>query len=124
MYCKLRKTKPFFSYFITSMLYCTQVIHNGKPKKFRLLLYIYIYCLFIAQTPEMSMMLRLYKAFVLQHLQYCSLMWHFCGTRNCDRFESLNKRILRYIFNDTMSSHDVLLKKAKHLYTMEDFTNW
>jgi len=66
-----------------------------------------------------NVMLRLYKAFILQHLQYCSLIWHFSGTRNCDKLESLNKRILRFIFNDSLSSYDELLKKAKiaSLYT-------
>ena len=66
-----------------------------------------------------NVMLRLYKAFILPHLQYCSLIWHFSGTRNCDKLESLNKRILRSIFNDSSSSYDELLKKAKiaSLYT-------
>ena len=64
-------------------------------------------------------MLRLYKAFILPHFQYCSLIWYFSGTRNCDKLESLNKRILRFIFNDSLSSYDELLKKAKiaSLYT-------
>ena len=39
-----------------------------------------------------KVMLRLYKAFILPHFQYCSLIWHFSGTRNCDKLESLNKR--------------------------------
>ena len=60
-----------------------------------------------------NVMLRLYKAFILPHLQCCSLIWYFCGTRNCDWLESLNKHILRFIFNDSMSSYDELLKKAK-----------
>ena len=36
----------------------------------------------------------------------------FSGTRNCDKLESLNKRILRVIFNDAFSSYTELLKKA------------
>ena len=66
-----------------------------------------------------NVMLRLYKAFILRHFQYCSLIWHFSGTRNCDKLESLKKRILRFIFNDSLSSYDELLKKAKiaSLYT-------
>lgn len=66
-----------------------------------------------------NVMLRLYKAFILPHFQYCSLIWHFSGTRNCNKLESLNKRILRFIFNDSLSSYDELLKKAKiaSLYT-------
>jgi len=57
-------------------------------------------------------MLRLCKAFTLPHFQYCSLIWNFCGTRNCDKLETLHKRILRFIFNDANSSYDELLKKA------------
>ena len=70
-------------------------------------------------TITSNVMLRLYKAFILPHLQYCSLIWRFSGTRNCDKLESLNKRILRSIFNDSSSSYDELLKKAKiaSLYT-------
>ena len=60
-----------------------------------------------------NIILRLYKAFVLPHFQYCSLIWHFSGTRNCDKLESLNKRILRFVFNDTKSCYEELLKKAK-----------
>ena len=41
-------------------------------------------------------MLRLYKAFILPHLQYCSLIWHFSGTRNCDKLESLKTYLAIY----------------------------
>lgn len=37
-----------------------------------------------------NVMLRLYKAFILPHLQYNFLIWHVSGTRNCDKLESLN----------------------------------
>ena len=47
------------------------------------------------------------------------LICHFSGTRNCDKLEPLNKRIFRFIFRDSLSSYDELLKKAKiaSLYT-------
>jgi len=41
-----------------------------------------------------NVMLHLYKAFILPHPQYCSLIWHFSGSRNCDKLESLNECIL------------------------------
>ena len=56
---------------------------------------------------------RLYKAFILLHFQYCSFIWHFSGTRNCNKLESLNKLSLRFIFNDSLSNYNELLKKAK-----------
>ena len=37
-----------------------------------------------------NVMLRLYKAFILPHLQYNFLIWHVSGTSNCDKLESLN----------------------------------
>ena len=45
--------------------------------------------------------LKLYYAFILPHFQYCSMVWHFCSARNCEKLESLNtgKRALRIVFN-------------------------
>ena len=50
-----------------------------------------------------NVMLRLYKAFMLPHFHYCSLIWHFCGARNRDKLELLIKGILRFI--STISWH-------------------
>ena len=57
--------------------------------------------------------LKLYNAFILPHLQYCSTVWHFCSARNRDQLESLNKRALRVIFNDKVSSYQQLLHKSE-----------
>ena len=35
-----------------------------------------------------STMLKLYKALVLPHVQYCSVVWHFCSSRNSEKLES------------------------------------
>ena len=59
-----------------------------------------------------STMLKLYKAFVLQHFQYCSPVWRFCSSRNSDKLETLNKRILRVVFNDKDSTYCQLLERA------------
>ena len=56
--------------------------------------------------------LKLYNAFILPHFLYCSLAWHFCSTRNCDKLEPLNKRTLRIVFNDKVSSYQQLLCKS------------
>ena len=58
-----------------------------------------------------STMLRLYKAFILPHLYYCSVVWHFCGKRSTDKMEALNKRILRFILKDNDSNYSQLLEK-------------
>ena len=60
-----------------------------------------------------STMLRLYKAFILPHFYYCSIVWHFCGKRNTDKMEALNKRILRFILKDNDSNYSQLLEKAR-----------
>ena len=57
--------------------------------------------------------LKLYNAFILPHLQYCSTVWHFCSARNCEKLESLNKRALRIVFNDKVSSYQQLLHKSE-----------
>ena len=57
--------------------------------------------------------LKLYNAFILPHLQYCSTVWHFCSARNRDKLESLNKRALRVVFNDKVSSYQQLLYKSE-----------
>ena len=61
---------------------------------------------------DTSTMLKLYKAFVLPHFQYCSVVWHFCSSRNSEKLESLNKRALRVVFNDKESTYSQLLDRA------------
>ena len=39
-------------------------------------------------------------------------MWHFCGARNTDKIEVLNKRILRFILGDFESAYYNLLDKV------------
>ena len=58
-------------------------------------------------------LLRLYKAFILPHFSYCSTVWHFCGSRNSDKLEALNRRILRFILRDRNSTYNQLLDKTK-----------
>ena len=56
-------------------------------------------------------LLKLYKAFILPHSYYCSSVWYFCGARNADKVDNLNKRILRFILQDYSSPYDILLCK-------------
>ena len=57
-------------------------------------------------------LLKLYKAFILPHFYYCSSVWHFCGARNADKVDNLNKHILRFILQDYSSPYDILLSKV------------
>ena len=57
-------------------------------------------------------LLKLYKAYILPHFDYCSSVWHFCGTQNTDKLEALNKRILRFTLGDYLSPYDSLLNRV------------
>ena len=52
---------------------------------------------------------RLYEAFILLHLNYCSIIWNHCGKKNADKLEKINERCLNFVFNDFHSTYDELL---------------
>ena len=54
---------------------------------------------------------RLYLAYFLPHLTYCSTVWFHCGKRNADIIEKLNESILRFVFNDFNDSYEKLLQE-------------
>ena len=58
-------------------------------------------------------LLKLYKAFILPHFYYSSSKWHFCGARNADKVDNLNKLILRFIIQDYNSPYDILLRQVQ-----------
>ena len=43
---------------------------------------------------------KLYKAFIVPYFSYCSIVWHFCGARNKNKLEQLNKRGLRIVLDE------------------------
>ena len=57
-------------------------------------------------------LLKFYKVFILPHFYYCSSVCHFCGARNTDKVDNLNKRILRFILQDYSSPYEILLSKV------------
>ena len=83
-----------------------------------------IFCMTIDNKLQLNVMIRfrkliskaalikLYKAFILPHIYYCSSVWHFCGARNTEKIEVLNKRILRFILGDFESAYYNLLDKV------------
>ena len=54
---------------------------------------------------------RLYLAYFLPHLTYCSTVWLQCGKRNADVIENLNQSILCFVFNDFNNSYEKLLQE-------------
>ena len=57
-------------------------------------------------------MLKLYKAFVLPHFLYCSVVWHFWSSRNSEKLETLNKPAPSVVFNDRELTYSQLLERA------------
>ena len=55
--------------------------------------------------------IRLYKAFTMPYFLYCSGAWHFCGVRNSDKLQSLNKLAFRIILDDNHNTYETFLKK-------------
>jgi len=53
--------------------------------------------------------LKLYHAFVISNLCYCSLVWHFCGVKNTRRIEKVHERSLRFVLNEYNHSYTDLL---------------
>ena len=54
---------------------------------------------------------KLYKAFIVPYFRYCSAVWHFCGARNRNKLESLNKRALRIVLDEKSLHYQELLSK-------------
>ena len=54
----------------------------------------------------------------MPHFNYCSSVWQFCGARNTEKIDTLNKRILRFILQEYNSPYDSLLSRvnSKSLY--------
>ena len=46
----------------------------------------------------------------MPHFMHCSTIWHFCGARNSEKLELLNKFILRIILDDEASTYEMLLE--------------
>ena len=55
----------------------------------------------------------IYYSFILSNLNYCPLVWHFCGENNTKKLESIQERALRFIYEDENSSYEKLLEKSK-----------
>ena len=57
-------------------------------------------------------LLKLSQPSILPNFNDCSSVCHFCGARNVDKVDNLNKRILRFILLDYSSPYDILLSKV------------
>ena len=55
--------------------------------------------------------LKVYDAFIMSNFAYCPIVWNSCGTENSKNLENVNKRALRVVFDDRISSYKDLLQK-------------
>ena len=54
--------------------------------------------------------LCVFRSFILSHFNYCPIVWHFCSKYNT--VKKIQKRGLRFGYNDYSSSYETLLSKA------------
>jgi hypothetical protein len=54
----------------------------------------------------------IYTSFIKSNFNYCPVVWHFCGITSSRKLENIQKRALRFVYNDYISSYDQLLQKA------------
>ena len=62
-----------------------------------------------------EILFKLYKAYILPHFYYCSSVWHFCGARDADKLEALNKRILIDLYLEITRLHTTLFSQKSTL---------
>ena len=54
----------------------------------------------------------IYNSFIMSNVNYCPLVWHFCGQVNNQKLEKIQERALRILFADYNSSYTELLGRA------------
>ena len=54
----------------------------------------------------------LVQSFVFSNFNYCPSVWHFSSEKSMRKIEKIHERALRFLSNDSTSSHDDLFSKA------------
>ena len=54
----------------------------------------------------------IYNSFIASNVNYCPLVWHFCGATNSNKLEKLWERSLRMVYNDFESPIQSLINKS------------
>ena len=66
----------------------------------------------LARHLDQGCRMSIFRAFILTHLNYCALVWHFCGATNAKKLERIQCRALRFVFLDFNSYYATLLDRA------------
>ena len=56
--------------------------------------------------------ISIYNAFLSANFTYCNTVWHFCSNRSLYMLERVNKKALRVVLNDYVSTYRDLLDKV------------
>lgn len=51
----------------------------------------------------------LYQSFILSNFNFCPIVWHFCSAKNSHKIENVQKRALKFLLDDNVSSYETLL---------------
>ena len=54
----------------------------------------------------------LINSYIISNINYCPLVWIFSTAKSLNKIESLQKRALRFLYNDYSISYEDLLEKA------------
>ena len=57
--------------------------------------------------------MAIFRAFILCHFQFCSVVWHFCGLGSMTKMEKIQERALRFVHGDYTSDYNGLLSISK-----------
>ena len=57
--------------------------------------------------------MKIMNAFLLSNLNYCSTVYHHCCMSDSKKLEQIQRRFLRYVFNDFESSYQNLLERSQ-----------
>ena len=70
-----------------------------------------------SQNPVIQLDSRvlIYKSFVLSNFSYSPITWIFCGKGNSTKLEKLQERALRFVYRDTTSTYEEILKRGDFL---------
>ncbi len=58
--------------------------------------------------------MEIYWSLILSNFNYCPLTWHFYGVLNTKKMEKVQKRTLRFVYNNFTSTYEELLAKGNH----------
>ncbi len=56
--------------------------------------------------------LAVFRCFILSHMKYCNIIWHFCGKTKTKKLEKIQERALRYVYSDYNSDYGQLLASS------------